>query len=212
VARKLIYVPIIHSQADLGSLAERLPAMARERLGAETWRRHRRRTEEFWRKLRVKVMARVSQELADTPGCGVAAQPPRGWDNLRVYQDGMPAAGETARRIVQELAEKGSPNYQLVGELMARGAHLERTEQADLLKQEYRMIREIITASEPAERDRARQQYSRISESLLEQRDRFIAERIGETLREGEVGLLFIGALHRVQEYLPEDIEVIPVG
>ena len=201
MARKLIYVRIIHGQADLGSFAERLTAMAQERLSAEAWRAHQRQTQEFWGKLGAKVMERVSEELAG-----------RSWTRLRIYQDGMPAAGETARRIVEELAEKGSLNYQLVQELMAKGAQLERTEQADLLRQEYRLLRGILAASEPAERDRARQQYARASEGLLARRDRFIAQQIAGTLREGEVGLLFIGALHRVADYLSKDIEVIPVA
>lgn len=200
MARKLIYVPIIHGESDLGSFAERLTAMAQEQLSAETWRRHRQQAEKFWRNLRAKVMERVTHELAGTS-----------WGKLRVYQDGMPAGGETAGRIVEELAEKGSLNYQLVRDLVVRGAQLEHTEQASLLRQEYRMIRQIITASEPAARDRARQEYSRVSEGLLEQRDRFIAGQINHTLREGEVGVLFIGALHQVKDYLPGDIEIIPV-
>jgi pheromone shutdown protein TraB len=44
--------------------------------------------------------------------------------------------------------------------------------------------------------------------ALLEQRDRFIARRIAETLGEHELGILFIGALHRVNLYLPQQIAV----
>ncbi len=43
---------------------------------------------------------------------------------------------------------------------------------------------------------------------LLEQRDRFVAARIGEMLAEDEAGLLFMGALHHVANYLPERIRV----
>ena len=201
MARKLIHARIIHGQADLGSLADPLAAVAREELTAEVWRTHQQQVERFWGELKVKVMERVSRELAGM-----------GWERLRVYQDGMPAGGETARRIVEELAEKGSLNYQLIKDLLARGARLEQTEQPDLLKQEYRMIRRIVTASQPAERERARQDYSRASEALLAQRDRFIARRVAATLQEGEVGLLLIGALHRVENHLPKDIAIIPVA
>ena len=40
------------------------------------------------------------------------------------------------------------------------------------------------------------------------QRDASIASRIASTLTEGELGLLCIGALHRVAERLPKDIAV----
>ncbi len=42
----------------------------------------------------------------------------------------------------------------------------------------------------------------------MEKRDRFIAKTIGETLRNGETGVLFIGAFHDVTPYLAEDIHV----
>jgi hypothetical protein len=124
----------------------------------------------------------------------------------------MPAGGETARRIVDKVAEEGSLNYQIVRELLNRGALIEKTEHAGLLQEEYRLIRQIVAASGPAERAQAHQAYRCRSEALLAQRDRFIAKRIDQTLKEGEVGLLFIGASHRVRSYLPKDIKIIPLS
>ncbi len=43
---------------------------------------------------------------------------------------------------------------------------------------------------------------------LLKRRDRFIAQRIDATLRRGETGLLFLGALHHAVEMLPDTIKV----
>jgi len=42
----------------------------------------------------------------------------------------------------------------------------------------------------------------------MDRRDEYIAQRIASTLEEREIGLLFIGALHRVVERLPKDIQV----
>jgi len=201
LARKLIHVRIVHSQADLGSVAERLRAIGKERLSAEGWRKHQQRVAAFWRRLHVEVMERVEKELAGAS-----------WGKLRVYQDGMPAGGETARRIVEEVAQKGSPNYQILRELLKRGARLEKTEHAGLLREEYRLIRQIVGAAGRAEREQAQQTYRRRSEALLVRRDRFIAKRIEETLKEGEVGLLFIGVSHRVRPYLPRDIKIVPLS
>jgi len=198
LARKLMCVRIVHSQVDLGSVAERLGAVGRERLSAEAWGKHQEEVAAFWQRLRADVMERVERELAGA-----------GWGKLRIYQDGMPAGGETARRIVDDVADKGSLNYQMLRELLERGARLEKTEHVGLLREEYRLIREIVAAPGPAERAHAQQTYRRRSEALLARRDCFIARRIDETLREGEVGLLFIGASHRVRSYLPGDIKTI---
>ncbi len=42
----------------------------------------------------------------------------------------------------------------------------------------------------------------------MEERDRFVANIIGDTLKEGEHGVLFMGAFHQVIHYLPEGIEI----
>jgi hypothetical protein len=42
----------------------------------------------------------------------------------------------------------------------------------------------------------------------LEARDRHIARRIGETLADGEIGILFIGAAHDVRRYCDPTIAV----
>jgi len=201
LARRLIYVSIVHSQADLGSLATGIGAIEKKWLDAEERRRHQQEVAGFWERLKAGVPERVEKELAGA-----------GWDRLRIYQDGLPGGGEMARRIVTEVAEKGSPNYQIVEGLLQRGARLEQTEDPALLREEYELIRQVATASGPAEAGPAQQAYRRRSRALLEERDRFIAKRIDESLKAGEVGLLFIGAYHRVVSYLPQDIEVIPVS
>ena len=46
------------------------------------------------------------------------------------------------------------------------------------------------------------------AQDLLTRRDAFMAKRIGETLPPGATGILFVGALHDVARFLPEDISV----
>ena len=41
---------------------------------------------------------------------------------------------------------------------------------------------------------------------LTEERDKFIAKTIDETLKEGETRVLFIGSYHTIFPYLPNDI------
>ena len=189
---------MLHAPSDLGSVAKRLETVGEEMLTVAGWQRHQESVAAFWDKLRTELEPRLQRELAGAD-----------WSRLRIYQDGMPVAGEDARRIVDEVAEGGSPNYRLVGELLARGAQIERTEDASLLKEEYELVRRLATARGPLETAQAAQAYRQRGDGLLRARDAVIAKRIDETLAEGELGLLFIGALHRVTDYLPADIEVI---
>jgi pheromone shutdown protein TraB len=48
-----------------------------------------------------------------------------------------------------------------------------------------------------------------LSEALLQRRDQFMAQRIHETLKSGETGILFLGMLHSLERYLNPDVKVI---
>jgi hypothetical protein len=48
-----------------------------------------------------------------------------------------------------------------------------------------------------------------ISDRLLKERDRHIAQRINTTLGAGETGILFLGMLHNLEGLLDQDIRVI---
>ncbi|HUT75797.1 MAG TPA: hypothetical protein VM221_13305 [Armatimonadota bacterium] len=178
-----------------------METVGQEMLSVAGWRKHQERVAAFWDRLQTELMLRLEKEL---PGAD--------WGRLRIYQDGMPVAGEDARRIVNEVADAGSPNYQLVRELLARGAQIERTEDASLLREEHDLVRKLVAAHGPVEKAQALQAYRQRSDALLRARDTFIARRIDEALGEGELGLLFIGALHRVADHLPPDIEVIALS
>ncbi|MBN1348357.1 hypothetical protein JXJ21_03045 [candidate division KSB1 bacterium] len=51
-------------------------------------------------------------------------------------------------------------------------------------------------------------EYARQGNALLEERDRFIADKIDNTLKTGETGLLFMGMMHQVEKYLKKNIFV----
>ena len=53
----------------------------------------------------------------------------------------------------------------------------------------------------------------RLRDTLLERRDRYVADRINRTLGAGETGILFMGMLHEVTRSLEPDIQVVyPLG
>lgn len=129
-------------------------------------------------------------------------------ERARVYQDGLPVCGNE-RRVVAELAEAGSRNHRLLLRLVDRGAILMGTESSELLLQEYQLAVNALTARGPRKALRSAGRERDLGESLLERRDKFIGARISGTLNKGETGILFLGALHSVEQYLENDITVV---
>jgi len=187
--RTLIYVPIIHTSADLGSLSSEIAERGIAALGKETWVRHQETVAGFWRAVR---------EYCE----GIQAS------GVKIYQDGMVADGPLGRRIAQDSAAAGSLNYQLVLDLLDRGACLVKTEKFDLVKREYDRLTAMTRAKTMASRLIAVARYKLIKTMLLRHRDTFIAGTINETLEPGETGILFIGALHKVARWLAPDIQI----
>jgi len=124
----------------------------------------------------------------------------------RLYQDGLPVCG-LEEKIVRDLAMQGVPNHRILLKLMERGAAIEGTEDPDLLRTEYELIMTTAAGATDAGRsDGARAAQLR---DLLDQRDRFIARRIDATLTQQDIGILFLGALHRAVQKLPGSIQVV---
>lgn len=182
--RQLIYVPIVHSEVDFGSLTHDLRKRYIDRFGLSGWRQRIRGVDALWQEIRTKVMTLEIE-----------------FHKLKVYQDGLPVCGRELE-IVEDLARQGSKNYQLLVELAERGAMIMGTEDAQLLVEEYLRLRDGLDAdSETGNRVTP-------GEDLLHRRDLYVAKRIRETLREGETGILFIGLLHEVDEKLCQDMEI----
>lgn len=187
--RKLLYVPIAHSMADMGSKAEPLKQRFVEQLGLGKWSEHQALIEELWQGIRDRLLAQGLR-----------------WEKVRLYQDGLPVCGRELE-IVRRVAAQGSRNYELVLELIGKGARLEGTEEPELLRREYELASAVVSADEET-RTRARDQYAEEGPKILKARDEFIGRRIDQTLRDGEVGVLFVGVLHEVDRCLPRNVRV----
>jgi hypothetical protein len=109
---------------------------------------------------------------------------------------------------VRDLAGQGSRNYQLLIELVQRGATLMGTESPELMVAEYRRVQSLVQAAQKNEPDAVVEKLKQEGEEFLHRRDAFIAERIETTLEEGETGILFLGLLHRVDELLDGKFDV----
>ena len=190
--RKLVYIPIIHTVADMGTLGASIRGRKLSALGRQGLTRNAAVVEKMWEEIESVVA-----NLPVTPG------------TVRVYQDGLPVCGHE-QEIVSELAGAGHRNHALLLKLQARGAILMGTESPELLVEEYQLARAAL-ASGAAVRTEVRQKQLR--DTLLEKRDRYIGDRINRTLGAGESGILFMGMLHQVTRYLDPDIAVVyPLG
>ncbi len=188
--RQLIYVPVIHSEADMGTVAESHKKEFTDQFGVCVWNEHIKAVDEMWEGIRKRL-------------CKLDVD----YSKVRIYQDGLPLCGREMH-IVRDVAAQGSQNHQLVLSLVERGASLEGTEDVQLLLEEYRYIQAITTERKPAEKRKKAKSLSVKRKLLLRRRDRFTAQRIDETLQEGETGILFAGMAHRIDMCLPNDINV----
>ena len=191
-ARKLVYIPIIHTMADMGTLGAAVRGMKLSALGRQGLTHNAAVVEKMWAQIE-SVVAR----LAVPPG------------SMRVYQDGLPVCRHE-QEIVSELAGAGNRNHRLLLQLQSRGATLMGTESPELLLEEYQLTAAAFAFGATV-RTGIRQRQLR--DALLGKRDRYIAARINGTLGAGETGILFMGMLHQVARYLEPDIDVIcPLG
>lgn len=188
--RELFLIRIVHTSADMGSMGEGLIKEGMAKVGREKWLENQRKIEKFWDAVEIELNALNLD-----------------YSKIRIYQDGLPCGGDLGLKIVKETADKGSKNYQIVRNLIERGATIEATESPELLRREYGHIQVMVAAS-GVEKAEAMDRYERIKDSLMQERDTFIAKAIDITLKDGEIGLLFIGAAHNVIPRLAKDILV----
>ncbi|MBS1205213.1 MAG: hypothetical protein H6R25_2112 [Proteobacteria bacterium] len=183
--RALIHFPIIHSPADLGTLSK-----AASHLRTETQARdYLAAVEYFW----TMIAATIDDLGLD-------------YEHLKLYQDGLPVCGKE-NEIVNDVAHSGSRNHEILLTLQHRGAVLMGTESPELLLQEHDLMTQLLNSSERTE---ASLETARI---LLNRRDDYIAQRIDDTLQDGEMAILFLGLMHDIETKLPKDIVFIqPLG
>jgi len=187
--RTLIYVPVIHTSADLGSIAKEVAKRGIRDLGQELWEKHRKTVEGFWD---------VVSDYFDSIDV----------KDMKIYQDGMVAEDEVGKKIAEDTAKAGSKNYQLILKLLDRGAVLVKTEDFKLVKKEYDRLLAITQAKSMTKKIIAFIKYKLVKLILLNRRDNFIANRIEQTLKAEEKAILFIGAFHNIKKRLPKDIRI----
>jgi hypothetical protein len=188
--RTLIHIPVLHTEADMGSLSPAIKERKIHHSNTKNWEHSVDCIDATW--------THIEEAIA-------------GWslpyEKVRIYQDGLPVCGHELE-IVKDLAAAGSRNHQLLLRLKTKGATIMGTESAELLVREYRLIKATLLAKS-TEAPPPESGPLALGRDLLRQRDQAIAARINDTLRQGEIGLLFLGMLHALDQLLPTDMNVI---
>lgn len=191
----MFYVPVLHTEPELGTLAAKVGKAGQEILGANRWQIHEKTVKQFWKQI-AKFFSARDRDLRD----------------IKIYQDSLPASGLLGLKIVRENAKSGSLNHKLILDLVKRGAKVVKTEDGALLKEEYFLVKDLAEASNILGGIIAYLRLKRKQERLLFQRDKFIARRIDKTLKPGETGIVFLGANHNVASILSTlDFKVIKI-
>jgi hypothetical protein len=190
-ARTLIYIPIIHSAADMGALKESVQRVTLQKLGEKGWKNRISLIDSLWDKIET-VIGNLSLS----------------YEKVRLYQDGLPVCGLEVK-IVTEIAKAGSRNHLLLINLIEKGATIMGTESPELLIEEYNLVKRILSAENSVEAARIEACQKPLSDVLLKKRDQYIADRINRTLGMDETGIIFLGMLHSLDSLLEKDIQVI---
>jgi len=189
--RKLIHIPIIHTEADMGALSGSVRRAALEKSGLRGLKNKANFVDKIWTEIEQTI---EGLELS--------------FEKVRLYQDGLPVCGNESE-IVADLAASGSRNHRMLMRLMEKGATVMGTESPEFLLEEYELAKKILASKGTIKSMRLQAQMKPLSDSLLKRRDRFIADRINDTLCPGETGILFLGMLHAIVHLLDKHIAVV---
>ena len=189
--RTLIYIPIIHTQTDMGALSEPIRRLKVKGLGRTGWQRNVNLVDKLWAEIERAIERLVLP-----------------YDRVRLYQDGLPVCGREVE-IVSELAKAGSRNHRLLLRLRGKGATIMGTESSELLVEEYQLVKEAFASGKPEAATQGEARRKALRDSLLKRRDQHIARRVNGTLLPGETGLIFLGMLHSLGPWLDKDIRVV---
>jgi len=189
--RTLIYIPIIHTQADMGALSAAIQRLKVKKLGRKGWERNVNLVDKLWSEIEQVIENLVLP-----------------YERVRLYQDGLPVCGREVE-IVSELAKAGSRNHRLLLRLRGKGATIMGTESSELLVEEYQLVKEAFASGKPEAATQGEARRKALRDSLLKRRDQHIARRVNGTLLPGETGLIFLGMLHSLGPWLDKDIRVV---
>jgi hypothetical protein len=121
-----------------------------------------------------------------------------------VFHESVTSPGDEGLRILEKL---NTSSHQIVREKYLMGARFEVIEDRELLEETMDWERHLILGFVSG---KVARMVSQFFSEASKKRNEHISSKLGEGLREGEVGLLIISEGHQVQ--FPSDIEVFLVA
>jgi len=122
----------------------------------------------------------------------------------KIYHELIPSRGEEGIKALRELNEK---SYQVIRNRLDKGAQLEATEEGELLTELMDWSRCLAVGLQ------SQKVFATVYQSYTEiskKRNEYISHQIDETLKEDEIGMLFMREGHEIQ--FPEDIQVFYIA
>ncbi|MDP3002598.1 MAG: hypothetical protein Q8N38_05690, partial [Bacteroidales bacterium] len=87
--KRLLYIPIVHNQTDLGSLGSQLSLEGERKYGVSLWQNHLELVDKSWDEIEIEI----SKQLKKIS-----------FDKIKIYQDGLPVADDIGIKIVKDTA------------------------------------------------------------------------------------------------------------
>ncbi len=188
--RKLVYVPILQAREESEQKASMLLGNGKNDINLGESNKELSAVGKMWEGIATKI--------------GELNLP---YKEVRIYQDGLPVCGNELE-LVTRLAEIGNPNFLYILDSIQKKAKLEGTENLDLLIQEYDLLNKLLLKNSEIDRKEKVTEYQAKSRELLTLRDEFIFKRITNTLQKGELPVVFMGAMHRLDKLLETNFMV----
>ena len=121
----------------------------------------------------------------------------------KIYHELIVVGGEDGVKVIKDLNDK---SYQIVENRLDKGTQLEATEEAEILTEFMDWSRCLVLGLQNQKVfTKVYEYYTEASKKRIEH----IAKKIDETLKEDEVGILFMREGHQIQ--FPSDIKVFYV-
>ncbi len=215
--RKLIYVPVIHT-FDEACLGDHLDVMIDGVYAKiDEYIDRGEDTEELYGKANEDV--HFLDELRNEMKGGIDGIVERYWNEVEkemdnvlrepkgvlVFQDGMCVEEGEIEKAVYDLADDlGSRNGKALKRLLEGAAVIKKTEDYVMLD-ESSCLGDQLSSGKISELT-----YDLKMRLSIDKRDRYVASRINEELKDG-IAILFIGTDHRTEKYLDDDIEVMKI-
>lgn len=213
--RILYYVPIIHASSEAVTSRKESLESKKARDGEESTLLDERKIYQGWLQIAKKIKEEIRKQNLD-------------FSQLFIYQDSWL---EDFEIDPVEMQKSGIPNQIILGKLIEKGTKLIPVESKKLFNRQKEVFIEEEILNLAFERVQEKEDLEFLAtilerlwtkqkrlgielHTLMRKRDEHITKRINETLPKDGIGILFIGANHKVDEELKKfsDIKIIYLG